>query len=286
MGLFGGYSGRSPARGAGEPPKGATSRPAAEIQVRRAHCFGLWGAWWTPRRKKHCRVGNPCNFYRSRGPLLPAPRLHPETGSWRSVQVFMAPSRCHVFSAAQSSRIFLDHRWGDVASDPATRRFHARKHRAMCRGVIFCLWKAVQVWITPSRCHKFSAAQSSRIFLGDHRLTVWIMAPRHPQIANRIAKFRKAVPKLLIPFGRKISNVMKYPDPEGIIWQIISPISTLQSDPENLHFKYKSTKFGPHLSPEAVFRAQNDVLEPVSEPRRFLRGLGLFRAKNGLFCPF
>jgi len=89
---------------------GAASRPADEIPVRMAHCFGLWGAWWTPRGKKHCRVGNPCNFCRSRGPLLPAPRLHPETGFWRSVQVFMAPSRCHVFSAAQSSRIFLVHR--------------------------------------------------------------------------------------------------------------------------------------------------------------------------------
>ena len=146
-----------------------------------------------------------------------------------------------------------------------------RKHRAMCRGVLFCLWKAVQVWITPSRCHMSSAAQSSRIFLGDHRLTVWIMAPRHPQIANRIAKSKKAVQNLLKPFGRKISNVMKYPDPEGIIWQIISPISTLQSDPENLHFKYKSTKFGPLFGPEAAFRAQNDVLEPFSEPHRFFR---------------
>ena len=92
-----------------------------------------------------------------------------------------------------------------------------RKHRAMCRGVLFCLWKAVQVWITPSRCHMSSAAQSSRIFLGDHRLTVWIMAPRHPQIANRIAKSNEAVQNLLKPFGTKISNLMKYPDPEGII---------------------------------------------------------------------
>jgi hypothetical protein len=130
-----------------------------------------------------------------------------------------------------------------TASDPATRRFHARKHRAMCRGVIFCPWKAVQVWITPSRCHKFSAAQSSRIFLGDHRLTVWIMAPRHPQIANRIAKSRKAVPNLPKPSSKKISNFMKYPDPEGIIRKIISSISTLQSDPENRHFTFKSTKF-------------------------------------------
>ena len=146
-----------------------------------------------------------------------------------------------------------------------------RKHRAMCRGVLFCLWKAVQVWITPSRCHMSSAAQSSRIFLDDHRLTVWIMAPRHPQIANRIAKSKKSVQNLLKPFGRKISNVMKYPDPEGIIWQIISPISTLQSDPENLHFKYKSTKFGPHLSPEAVFRALFGLPEQFSGPRRFFR---------------
>jgi hypothetical protein len=88
---------------------------------------------------------------------------------------------------------------------PATRRFHARKHRAMCRGVIFCSWKAVQVWIIPSRCHIFSAAQSSRIFLLHHRLTVWIMAPRHPHIA----KSRKAVPNLPKPSGNKISNLTR-----------------------------------------------------------------------------
>jgi len=139
----------------------------------------------------------------------------------------------------------------------------------MCRGVMFCSWKAVQVWITPYRCHIFSAAQSSRIFLGDHRLTVWIMAPRHPQIANRIAKSKKAVPNLAKPSGTKIPNLMKYPDPEGIIRKIISPISTLQSDPENLHFKYKSTKFGPHLGPEAFFRALFGIPEPFSEPHRF-----------------
>ena len=155
----------------------------------------------------------------------------------------------------------------------------------MCRGAIFCARKAVQVWNTPSRCHMSSAAQSSRIFLGDHRLTVWIMAPRHPQIANRIAKSKKAVPNLAKPSGTKIPNLMKYPDPEGIIWQIISPISTLQSDPENLHFKYKSTKFGPLLSPEAVFRALFGLPEPFSEPRRSFRVLGQKRAKNGFFRP-
>ena len=126
----------------------------------------------------------------------------------------------------------------------------------------------------------------SRIFLGDHRLTVWIMPPRHPQIANRIAKSKKAVQNLLKPFGRKISNVMKYPDPEGIIWQIMSPISTLQSDPENLHFKYKSTKFGPLFGPEAVFRALFGLPEPFSEPHRKFPQNSQNRAQNGFFYPF
>jgi len=48
--------------------------------------------------------------------------------------------------------------------------------------------------------------------------TVWIMAPRHPQIANRIAKSKKAVPNLAEPSGTKIPNLMKYPGPEGIVW--------------------------------------------------------------------
>ena len=56
-----------------------------------------------------------------------------------------------------------------------------RKRPAMCRGVLFCPCKAIQVWITPSRCHICSAAQSSRIFLDHRRLTVWIMAPGTPK---------------------------------------------------------------------------------------------------------
>jgi len=123
----------------------------------------------------------------------------------------------------------------------------------------------------------------SRIFLGDHGLTVWIMPPRHPQIANRIAKSKKAVQNLVKPFGTKIPNLMKYPDPEGVIWQIISPITTLQSDPENLHFKYKSTKFGPHFGPEAVFRAFFGLPEQFSKPHRPFRVLGQKRAKKGHF---
>jgi len=42
------------------------------------------------------------------------------------------------------------------------------------------------------------------------------MPPRHPQIANRIAKSWKAVPNLLKPSGTKKFNLMKYLDPEGI----------------------------------------------------------------------
>ena len=79
---------------------------------------------------------------------------------------------------------------------------------------------------------------------------------------------------------------MKYPDPEGIIWQIISPISTLQSDPENLHFKYKSTKFGPHFGPEAVFRALFGLPEPLSEPRRSFRVLGQKKGQKRHFSTY
>jgi len=120
---------------------------------------------------------------------------------------------CHVFSAAQSSRIFLDPQWGDVTST-LQLRFYPAKHPAMCRGVIFCPCKAAQGSITLSRCHVLSAAQSSRIFLGHRRLT--IIAHDYGTIANRIAKSWKAVPNLLKPSGKKIFNLMKYPDPAGI----------------------------------------------------------------------
>jgi hypothetical protein len=42
---------------------------------------------------------------------------------------------------------------------------------------------------------------------------------RHPQIANRIAKSWKAVPLIQKPSGKKIFNLVKFPDPEGITWQ-------------------------------------------------------------------
>ena len=84
-------------------------------------------------------------------------------------------------------------------------------------------------------------------------LTVWIMALRHPRIANRIAKSWKTVPSIPKPSGKKISNLMKYPVSAGITWQRNTPISTLQSDPENFISSTKAS--GPLLGPKAVSRA-------------------------------
>jgi len=97
---------------------------------------------------------------------------------WKSTQVFMILSRWHVTSAAQSSRIFLDPRWGDVASEAAS----------YVSGVSFCPCKAVQASITPSRWHVFSAAQSSRIFR--HHAALWCGlcppgTPKSPTVSQK-----------------------------------------------------------------------------------------------------